>query len=446
MRDDTVKSTFQQRRLAVVSSEWTVDPGADDAVSKAAAEALKQDLEAINWDAITDQMLFAVFYGYGVAEIMWGKRDGRIVFDGIKVRDRSRFRFGLDSSLFLKRIDGRFEAMPDRKFWVVNTGADNSDNPYGMGLAHWLYWPTYFKRTDIKFWLIFLEKFGMPTAVGKAPGGQANDPAARARLLAALRSIATESAVVIPEGAEVELLEATRSGAASYEAMKDTMDKAIAKIVLSQVMTSEAVGGQYKADVQDNVKQQVVKADADLVCESFNRGPVMWWTEYNFPGAKPPRVYRITEPKEDLQARAQRDKAIKELGYEPTEEYIRETYGEGWIKSKTPPAGSPQPFANADPNSANFGEALMVAALKAGHRADQVALLDAAQSFAGKYETMMGARVQQLINFAEESGDFETFRKRLVEMMAEAPGSEMVQPIERAGVFSRLMGAFRALR
>jgi phage gp29-like protein len=446
MRDDTVKSTFQQRRLAVVSSEWTVDPGADDAASKAAAEALKEDLEAINWDAITDQMLFAVFYGYGVAEVMWSQRDGRIVFDGIKVRDRARFRFGIDSSLFLRQVDGSFSKMPDRKFWVVNTGADHSDNPYGLGLAHWLYWPTYFKRTDIKFWLIFLEKFGMPTAVGKAPAGQANDPNTRARILQALRSIATDSAVVLPEGAEVELLEATRSGAASYEAMKDAMDKAIAKIVLSQVMTSEAVGGQYKADVQDSVKQQVVKADADLVCESFNRGPVKWWTEYNFPGAKPPRVYRITEPKEDLQARAQRDKAIKELGYEPTEEYIRETYGEGWIKSKTPPAGGPQPFANVDPNAPDFAEAALIAALKTGQRADQVALLDAAQQFANKHQDMIGARVQQLLNYAESSDDFETFRKRLVEMMAEAPTQEMVQPIERGGMFARLLGAFRAQR
>lgn len=41
-----------------------------------------------------------------------------------------------------------------------------------MGLAHYLYWPTFFKRNGIKFWLIFLEKFGMPTAAAKLPPGQ----------------------------------------------------------------------------------------------------------------------------------------------------------------------------------------------------------------------------------------------------------------------------------
>lgn len=445
MRDDTVKSTFQQRRLAVVSADWTVEPGADDPASKAAADALLADLNALNFDQITDQMLYAVFYGYGVAEIMWAVKEGRVTFDSIRVRDRSRFRFGIDSALYLRMPDGTFQAMPDRKFWVVNTGADHSDNPYGLGLAHWLYWPTYFKRTDIKFWLVFLEKFGQPTTVGKLPAGKAEDKAERGRLLSALRSISTEAAVIIPEGAEVELLEATRSGSVSYEAMKEAMDQAIAKIVLSQVMTSEAVGGQYKAEVQGGVRDQVVKADADLVCESFNRGPIRWWTEFNFPDAKPPRVYRKTDPEEDLLERADRDSKIKALGYEPTEQYIRETYGEGWVKSKTPQASNGA-FDRADPNASDFAETVLLSALKAGHRADQVALLDAAQQFAGKYEGVLGARVQQLLDYAEASDDYETFRARLVEMMAEAPPDDMVRPVQRATVFSRLLGALRAQR
>lgn len=449
MRDDTVKSTFQQRRLQVVAAPWDIEPGADDAASKAAAEALKEDLQALNWDDATDKMLYAVFYGFGVGEIMWAARNGRIVFDQIKIRDRARFKFGVDSSLHLRRPDSTYEAMPDRKFWVVNTGADHSDNPYGLGLAHWLYWPVYFKRTDIKFWLIFLEKFGMPTAVGKANKGQTTDPADRQKLLAALRSIATDSAVIIPEGAEVELLEATRSGTADYESMKKSMDQAIAKIVLSQVMTSEAVGGQYKAEIQGGVKDQVVKADADLLCESFNRGPVKWWTEYNFPGAKPPRVYRKTDPEEDLGARAERDEKISRLGYEPTEEYIKETYGDGWFKkapAPIPPAGSQSPFANLDPADPNFAESAKVAALKAAHRGDQIALIGAAQYMASQYEDVLGERVQQLLDFAEASGDYETFQKRLLEMLAEPAPAKVAGKIERGNVFARLLGAFRAQR
>ena len=56
----------------------------------------------------------------------------------------------------------------------------------------------------------------------------------------------------------------------------------------------------YKADVQNSVRQELIKADADLLCESFNRGPARWLTEWNYPGAASPRVFRLTEPEEDL--------------------------------------------------------------------------------------------------------------------------------------------------
>ncbi|EAM8775588.1 DUF935 family protein, partial [Salmonella enterica] len=88
-------------------------------------------------------------------------------------------------------------------FWSFSTGADHDDEPYGLGLAHWLYWPTFFKRNDIKFWLIFLDKFGMPTVAGKHPEGAT--PEQKRNLLALTRAISTDSGVIMPEGMSVEL-------------------------------------------------------------------------------------------------------------------------------------------------------------------------------------------------------------------------------------------------
>lgn len=448
LRDDQVQSTFQQRRLAVVSAPWEVEAGAEDANSTAAADALRENLNAINWDEISDKMLYSLFYGYAVGEVMWTPRDGLMSFD-IRVRDRARFRFGLGGKLFLQRPNYTFEEMPERKFWVLSSGASHSDNPYGVGLAHWLYWPVYFKRMDVKFWLIFLEKFGMPTAIGKVGAGQANDPKQRSKLLEALRSISTETAVVMPEGAEIELLEATRSGSASYDEMKTAMDSAIAKIVLSQTMTTDDGSSRSQSETHADVRDMIVLADADMLCESFNRTVVKWWAEYNFPTATPPRVWRNTQPPENLTERARRDKAISELGYEPTEEYIKENYGEGWVKKKTPelppdanPFGGPPPAGGDE----DFAESLMLTALKAGQRADQQAIVAAANRYASQYETILGARVRQLIEFAESSGDFDTFKKRLTEMFAEQPNPDTTEKLSRANLIARLMGALRAQR
>lgn len=438
LRDDTVKSTFQQRRLAVVSSEWDVEAGAEDAVSTAAAEALKAQLQALNFDDITDKMLYAVYYGYGVAEVMWGTRDGLVSIEGVKVRDRGRFRFGVDGSLFLRKVDGSYEAMPDRKFWTISTGQDTSDNPYGLGLAHWLYWPVYFKRSDIKFWLVFLEKFGQPTPIGKMPAGHAENVESRKKLLAALRAISTESAVVVPEGAEIELLEASRSGSATYEEMKSAMDAAIAKIVLSQTMTTEAVGGQYKADVHKDVRDEVVKADADLVCETFNRSVVKWWTEYNFPNAVPPRVWRKTEPEQDLNELADRDAKIYAMGFEPTEDYIKATYGEGWVKRKEPQptAGNPN-----DPNAQNFGEAQGSMVRRKARLHDAQDLIEAgAARKGGDWQRMIGPRVQQLLGMLEQTKDLVTFRERMTALFEEDPAPENVDAFAQAMFAATLIG------
>jgi phage gp29-like protein len=446
LRDDQVKSVFEQRRRAVVSADWIVEPGADDAASKAAADALTENLDEIGWDRITDRQLYGIFYGYSVAEIMWEPRDNLVRFKDIKVRDRSRFVFDREHHVYLK-VDERYERMPDRKFWTVSTGADHDDEPYGLGLGHWLYWPVWFKRNDIKFWLVFLEKFGQPTPTAKIPAGKMEDASFRAKALNALRAITTDSAVLLPEGVEVDLLEAARSGAADYEGMCKAMDAAIAKIILSQTMTTDNGSSRSQAEVHQGVADKVVKADADLVCESFNNGPVKWWCEWNFPGALPPRVRRITEPPEDLSKRADRDAKIKQLGYEPTEEYVRETYGDGWVKSQNAErmlaalTGGPQ--GGADDN-ADFAETALLATIKAINRNDQRALVAAAGRLASQHSDVVGGRVMALLAAAADSQDYSEFKDKLIEMAGEVPDQKAVDKVRHANIFARMFGRFRA--
>lgn len=456
LRDDQVAATWMQRRLAVTSCDIMVEPGAEDAASKAAAEALQADLAELNWDDVTDKMLFSVFYGWGVAEILWAPKDGRITFGAIKVRDRARFRFDIRGGLHLWTSGSGFVEMPDRKFWTLTSGADHHDEPYGLGLAHALYWPVFFKRNDIKFWLIFLEKFGMPTALAKLPKHQLEDPAERAKAIKMLRQIATDAGVVVPEDGEsgpiVELLEAARSGAADYEGMKSAMDAAISKIVVGQTMTTDNGSSRAQAQVHEGVAEKIVEADSDLLCGSFNRGPVKWWTEMNFPGAVPPKVYRHTEPPEDLVQRAERDTKIFSLGYEPDEAYIEETYGKGWTKKKAPEPmpGAPglpgQPGQQPGANFAEGDEAAALKALRAARRGDQQALVDAAINFAEQYQTIMGRQVGAILQAAEEAGDPAVFRERLNEILEADPAPEAVTSLTRAGFFARMMGALRSQR
>jgi phage gp29-like protein len=357
MRDEQVKACFGQRVRAVIARPWEVRPGGDKRLDKQAAQFIEEQLKSVNFDAITEKMLAGVFYGYAVAEPMYAVEGGKIVLDttrgGIKVRDRRRFGFAPDMSLRLKTMSAPLgEELPEKKFWHFATGSDHDDEPYGLGLAHWLYWPVFFKRSGVKFWLIFLEKFGSPTAMGTYQPGTSKED--QDKLLASLQAVQTDSAIIFPDGMTAELLEATRGGTADYTSLFDRMDAAIARVTLGQTASTQGTPGKLGNDeLQGDVRADIVKADADLICMSLNATVIKWLVEWNFPGAELPQVWRKCEDEEDLNTTAERDERVSKLGFKPTLKYLHDTYGGEWVEAAqgsapTGAAGFPgKPLAEA---------------------------------------------------------------------------------------------------
>ena len=343
LRDDRVHSTFAQRRSAVVAREWEVVPGGPRRRDRIAADSLRESLAHVDWDSVTDQMLYGVFYGYSVAEAIYGRDGASVVLDRIAVRNRRRFVFGVDCLPRLVTVakpDG--EELPPKKFWHFRCGGDNSDEPYGRGLANQLYWPVFFKRSQIRYWLIGLEKFAQPTPMGKYPRGQANQ---RDKLLAALKAMVVDGALAIPDDMDVSLIEAARTGTVDYGAFNDAMDRAITTVVLSQTMTTDDGSSRSQAEVHLEVRDEVVEADAWLIDDSFGSQVGAWLTEWNYPDAARPVVRRIMETPTRQGPRAMRDKLITEMGWRPTADYIEETYGVPVERSGAP---APADLAEGD--------------------------------------------------------------------------------------------------
>lgn len=364
LSDPEVKATFGQRQLAVTRCETRVEAGGDRPIDIAAADYLREQLHRVGWDNVTTKMLYGVAYGYAVSECIYRRDAGRVGLAAIKVRNRRRFRYDQQGQLRLLTMHNMTEGVPAERpyFWDFQVGADNDDEPYGLGLCHWLYWPVLFKRNGLKFWLIFLEKYGMPTAVGEYDPN--TTAAERTALLAACRAIQTDSGIIMPKGMAINLLQAQRSGTGDYKVLHDTMDSCIQKVVLGQTASTQGTAGRLGGDdLQADVREDIITADADLICESFSQGPARWLTEWNFPGAAVPRVYRVTERGEDLAARATRDKTLAYIGYRPTLRTVQETYGEGY-EPVPPRAVGPAP-----------GQAAFAAANAAPDREDQLTAL-----------------------------------------------------------------------
>lgn len=442
--DPQVKSLFGQRQLAVVQRKWRVEPASDAAIDVAAADALEQNLYRIGWDRVTSLMLFGVFYGYAVAELVYGREGGRVVIDKCLVRNRRRFRFDPEGGLRLLTPTDMLEGEPAEPpyFWHYATGADNDDEPYGQGLGHWLYWPTLFKRQGVRFWLTFLDKFGSPTRVGKYDAQTTTD-ADQARLLAAAYAMGSDSAVILPNDMVIEMVEAARSGAADYKSLHDTMDATMARVVLGQTASSQGTPGRLGNDeLQGDVREDLIGADSDLVCESFNRGPARWLTAWNFPGAQPPRVYREIDKAEDLKSRAERDEIVSRIsGYKPTLKYVQETYGGDWEEAPlanlaapaTTFAASPAPTATF---SARRADPSLAPVIVAQSRLDRAVDALPADTLDAAMEAIVGPVVAAL----RRGESHEQAAELLLEAVPDMDDAQMAELLARAVFVADLWG------
>lgn len=470
-RDAHAGAVLAKRKLAVTSRPWDVVPASDSASDKKAADLVKSALEHLRFNHVCKRLLEATLKGYAVSEVMWEVRDGLVLPATLISRDARRFVFGIEGELRLitraSMIAG--EAMPARKFVVHRRGADD-DSPYGAGIGGMLFWPVFFKRNTITFWLTFADKFGSPTAVGKYPNG--SDKQAQAKLLQALSRIAQDAGVIVPEGMVIELLEASRTGSVdTYEKLVRYMDEQLSKAVLGETMSTTAASsglGSNQAGVQNDVRLEVAKDDADELDETLNDTLVRWIVEFNLPGAGLPKLGHDFAVPEDLALRATRDKTLGEMGWTPSDEYMLETYGEGWTRK--PPAPAPMGFgmqagqasaaapaappaslagntaddpAAPDNDPARFAEAAPLgksAQQRAFNQVRQEAIATAAQQLASDWAEVMRAPVEDLVARLEQSDDLVAFREGLTALLDRKPDAATVDKLAQAGFAAGVMG------
>jgi len=455
-RDGSVYGYLSKRKLAVTARPWEVVPGGPGAREKKAAEVAKAMLEAVGFDRLCKSLMDAVLKGYAVAEIVWDT-DGATYFPReIKPKNQRRFHFDTDGALRLLTPQNMYqgEGVPDRKF-IVHTFGDKDGSPYGLGLGTRLFWYVLFKREDFRSWLLFLDKFASPTAVGKYPAG--SQAPEQQKLLDALAAIARDAGVVIPEGMTVEYLEAKRATAGSHEAFCRYLDEQIALIILGDAPGAKDSGGALAsaAILRNEVRLELVADDADLLSATLNKSLLTWITELNVPGAIPPTVWRDVKPAEDQTARSERDKNLGSLGYRPTIKTVQETYGGEWEPipgfgaGKGNPGGGAQAgvqqpdgadaSAFAEPGFAEPGFA------KLEDYPDQLALDDAADNLpADELDAAMQTLIKPVAALLARGGSAEDAMTRLEEIYPDLDATGLATQLARAMFVAEVWGRLTA--
>ncbi|TBB88265.1 DUF935 family protein [Rhizobium ruizarguesonis] len=348
-KDPHAFAILQKRKLEVVSREWQVTEASTRRLDKKAAEEVQRQLKALNLDRLTSGLMGAVLKGYAVAEIIWENIGGVWTARKVKVKKQRRFRFNADSELrMLTRSNSHDgEPVPERKFIVHRHSIDDDDDdPYGVGIGSVLYWPAWFKRQTLAYWLRATEKYAAPTTKAQYEGNY--DKKRQDELTAALSRMANDTTIVVPENVQLDLLEATRGGGGDlFEALNRYLDELMSEAVLGETLSTNSGerGARSLGEIHNEVRVAIAKADSDLLSGTLKETLVRWIVELNFPGAGIPELWRDFSEAEDLNDKVERDKTIFEMGYEPKDEsYINETYGGEWVKkakAETPPGDQP---------------------------------------------------------------------------------------------------------
>ncbi len=452
-RDAHAGAVLQSRYLAVLGKEWGIVPGKNAVVNGLPASS-DRDYEISDFveSKLTSckgfrqakqDLLQAILYGYYAAEVLWAiNPDGSIVPGRVRGKHPRRFIFTPDRDLRLltpdNMIDG--EELPPRKFIVFTCG--DSDNPYGKGLGQKLWWWVWFKKNGVKFWLIFQEKFGMPTTVGKYPPGTAKPE--QDKLLDAINAIHAETGVKIPDNMKIELLEAARAGNAGYDIFCEYCDKQISKAVLSQTLTTEvgSTGSFAASQTHEEIKQEIVEADADLLDECLNDTLIRWIVDYNFPGIIDfPQYKTYASPKPDLTAQSNIDKSlVKEIGLPVGKKYFYEKYGipepeegEDLVSASQMPQGAPG-YPGGMNMPAGFAEALRF--LNNAKRAPETmaSQLDAA------IDPIVSEMIDKVKALVTSVGSMEDIRDGLSKAFPDAPPEQLGEIMARAFAAAELTG------
>lgn len=434
-RDLRLLGLLEKRRMAVVTREWQVVPASDRPLDQRAAEVVREQLLDMPFDDACLALLDAILKGFAVGEVMWEVVGGAVVAREIRPRPQYRFVFDTVEGLRLLTHGGPVDgvAVPDRKFIVHRQPADDG-SPYGHALGSSSFWPVLFKKTALSAWIGYLEKFAQPTPIGEYPVNA--NPDEQAKLLSLVSALATNRGVIVPQGTIIRLLEAQRAGGSdAYERFVRYEDEELTVAWMGETLSTsigETGGALAASQTHDGVRKEKAKLDADRLCRTLNSTLIQWITEYNVPGATPPKVWRIFDTPADLSQLSERDKRIYEMGFNPTPEYIHETYGGEWTQRETTPPTSPAQStpapAQAAPNRPQFSE-------EEPDPADQVSeqLRNRAQS----EMTAMIAPIRQLVMSA---GSLEEIRDRLLDSYGEMAPNALGKLMEMALGVAHLAG------
>jgi SPP1 gp7 family putative phage head morphogenesis protein len=251
--DDQISALLTLKKFFILNGEFTIESDNEDV-----KEFLEYNFKLFYqgfFEKSLYEILSALDYGFSITEKIFKLQDipnfgKKIILHKLKTRAPHAFEFDQDEFGNITKIrqDTQMrtdiEVDPDKIIHYIYQ--PEFQNPYGKSELNLGVYRAYWSKVAIiKFWNIYLERFGSPTAIGTYPRG---DIQHKDDLKRVIKNIQQKTGIVVPEGVTVELLQASKEGA-GFEKAIDKYNTMIArKMLIPDLMGmsgSETGGGSF---------------------------------------------------------------------------------------------------------------------------------------------------------------------------------------------------------
>lgn len=194
-------------------------------------------LRKIDFDHVIEEALSCLEFGYSLGELVWTRDqyEGKqvVCLEKIAHRDPQELYLSIDKHgnyIGVKQLSmGQdINLTPEKTFlYSHNKRFGNIYGESDLRSAYRSYWA---KKFIINFWNVYLERMGAPMTLMHYPIGASDT--LKNTLKQILLDLGSKTEILVPEGVQVELVEAKRSGHADYEASIQFHNRAIASALL----------------------------------------------------------------------------------------------------------------------------------------------------------------------------------------------------------------------
>lgn len=298
------RSQVTSRKMSVIGLPRMVIADTDDDRDIQIAEELTAIASGEVADSGVTGMLDALSKGYSLVEIVWDRTRTPWVPREFVWRNPQHFvvdRWDYET-LRLRTDEQPVDGVPlEPGKWIAHCPQIVMGLPIEGSLAWGCASMYMIGSMGLRDWVAFLEVFGMPVRVGRVPDAASEET--RKKLLRQLARIGTDAAAVISQSQNIEFIDRGRVPGAKdiFIGFLDWVNNQVSKVVTGQTASSEGGTSLAHAKVQNEVRLDIVRADATQAARSWTRFVNRPYVGYNYglDVTVPETVYVVEEP-EDL--------------------------------------------------------------------------------------------------------------------------------------------------